>query len=1038
MSAPSLSRKASTTSLTSTQAPLTRHQSRSSLGGHSAGSSYLTASPNVRVRQRSATRFEALKKDLIVSRLAKCRGLSQIPQVGIDPDVVIDVLVPTLPDQSELKFADIANDAMRLVVITPTTFATFNGVRTHAPRPGEPITDGVQYTPAVLLRVDDISALYDSAVDDRCLYVHTVVPARMSQRDMEARLFEFESAALRDRFVAHALALLNPTLVNAAAEHAQLPADGVQLASWDAALRTGDDVRRNLRASASKHVKDAADDGDEEESKPTALETTELDLAHVATERVQLCAKIAAFGDSRVLFSSEASVKDNTHDIVILCDQALYMGKARKEHKLRTRIPYEAIEAAVSDTLKPQVVVKLDFTKVTLKGDLMLTFPSVRNRDLFVNVISSAFESCVVDRLPITSEEDVFWSKRGLVESQLLRVYGAVKTNRFTKAISALGSAEQLPEGHLAPETARACKRLLYAMRTDPRHFVASFTGCGASEAETEFIARCVYSVFDQAGWTEVLLRACVQATVLGAPSTTSTSGAIPLLLFQEPASLAASVVRHYTGQCGDQYVQVVFSQTMDAFATNNESFKTMHLAADVDHWVERFLKPLLQNTDGALFADEIKLVIALLHETPGTAVAAEGASAARATTGINPSSAELSLAYIGQFFFAKLVYPALMTPVAQGLLLVDLEPAQVQNLERIVAVLRVVFTGDESYITGPNSPLVDLSSRDLQELGSYARAQNAKVRELLKGFIFSDLLSDGHLAKGEGEAAAIVPFPGKQADTAGLGAYIDTHVILSDHNPKLLTALNKALAPYAAAMFGAYTHLAGVGSGADAGSARSRAASQTGGDHSGPGVTNASMTGTSAQAATTAKIVSNLENTVQQLTHEVLDLRRQLAEARDEAHRVKVQAARMQEHFASLPSAAKRRGVSFATSTKAGGAQASSSSSSGDTSSDGSEESEGGDARSPHLRSIGRGSPKHRVNPLASQPSALAQRPRNGLSPASQDYRRAYVERHGTRPNAVPVDSVVFGCPLDTYVLGGRPLLPDDSAPDPNDDPDL
>jgi hypothetical protein len=1024
----------------SSQPVLTRHTSKSSIQTNQPSGTFFTTTTGVRVRQRSHTRFEALKRDVFASRLVKSRGLAQMSHVGVDPDIVVEVISPALPDQSELKFVEVANHGLKLVVVTRTTLATFSGKRYQAARNGEPISDGVNYTRELVLPLATIQRLHDSSIDEKAIYVHTSVPARMSQRDMESRLFEFANALVRDRFIAHVLELHNTALVEDAAPNGHPPPKaGGPLKTWDSVLRSSDDVRRNLAAETAKANQSAAEPELDDDDKPTTiLETSEMDLLRVAENRDALCAKIRAYGDSRVLFSSEAALSDNTHDVVILCDKALYTGKQRKEHKLRNRVPYEAIEAVVVDSTKPQVIIKLDFTKVTLRGDMSIAFPSHRNRDIFVTVIGSAYEACVVDRLPILIEEDIFWAKRGLVESQLLRVYGAVKENRFTRA---LGRPQS--DGP-APEVVRQAKWLIYTLRTATDRFLTALGAAQMPEAEKDFVSRCVFAVFEHSGWTESLLRASIMSTLASDPSGLGnqrpTSNAGPdALIFHEPGSIAGGVVRHYVASCGEQYVQVVFSQIVDTFTTDSDSFNPMHFAAAVEGWAEKFLRPVLANADSQLLADEIKIIIALLHER--TLLASNPAVVPSSIASVSFSPEDVGLMRIGKFFFSKLVHPALTTPQAQGLVLVEPTPVQADNLQKIATVLRAVLSRDTACIYDARSPVNGFTGADKDQLAAFCKNHFDAAKDLLKGFIFRDLLREDGLedpcdrvitVNNRSVVASLSPTPitrfkGSPHDVIGLANFVDTTVDLSSHNPKLLFALSKALIPHSATIFGGLSHCATrAAKGQDAADASSGNATQR--------ATGEGTASVPSQEGPAPR--PDLDQTIQQLTHEVLDLRQQLRAAQDDANRSKAQTCRLQEALALGPVTAKRKGVSFAHNAQRKKRGHSSDDSSSSSSSD---ENDGGDVQSP-VRGKNLVSPTSASNPLLMVSSPSAIRVRNGLSPAEQDYRRSVLDLRGGYPGAVPLDSVVFGCPLDTYVVGrgaaaSSKLL---HTPDPEEDPDL
>lgn len=1079
---------------------------------------FVSAPGGVRVRQRTATRFEALKRDLFTSRLARCRGLAQVPHIAVDPDIILDLISPSLPDQSELKFVDVASDGERLVVVSRTTVLILAGKRVAPRGQGEPVTDGMVYSPSLTVPVGDVAGVYDSTLDETVVYMHTRVPARMSQRDREARLYVFASALLRDKFIAHLLQLLNPELVEAASEHRDvLPTGGVTLRSWDSALHNGDDIRKNLALDAKRlGSNNNADQGNNEydpDVQTTLLETCEFDFFQVAASRDVFCAKLKAAGEARVLFSSETALKSNSHDVVVLCDRAVYFGKVRKEHKVRHRIPYEAIEGVVVDTTNPTVVVKLDFSQVSLRGDLSLRFSAVRQRDAFVSTISSAFEAQVIDRLPVAYEEDVFWSKRGLVESQLLRVVSAVKTNRFTRAIGALGGEEPPTDG-ITPELARALKALLYELRVDTLGFLNAASGAGIPDVERDFIARCLFAVFDNAGWLESLLRWSVQATLDRAlyRNTIVTTRVTPVggidasavppprgvastrqdqqLLFDEEGSVAGAVVKHYTSQCGEQYMQVVFAQVIDRFVTDGTSFQPLTFAAAIEEWVGRFLRPVLQNTDGDLLADEVKIVMALLHERVTrsehiTAHAAASGSAATPTTataagsnnnGNAPTVDDITLIQLGRFFYAKLVHPSLTAPLQQGLVLVEPAPVQLDNLRRIAVVLRAVLSRDASLILAPNSPVADLSDLDKQELVKLAESHFAPAKDLLKGFVFSDMLQDENgddeLSRNAPAVTAVREFLGHPRDSAALRAHInDTVVLTPGHNPKLLSALFKALQPYAANLFSALgsSSAASADNGGSSGRRRSRAAVPLAGGGSAGKAGAGPAAGSSSAAASApndaaeadrreqARVEAAHANTIQQLTHEVLDLRQTLRDRDAECKRLRVLAARLQERLATAESPQaggkkkKHRSVRFTGAGSDDSAATSSSSTSSDSSDSSDSDAGGGDVVSPSRNESSSSawsptkqrqgsdttfshqqqrSAKRTSNPL--QPgSPLPTRVRAGLSPAAQEYRRALAGVNSETANPVPESCLVFGCPLDTYIIGrGRP--------DPMEDPDL
>ena len=188
----SLDRKSSSNSMGGGSTPaLTRHSSAVSMG-----------SSNVRVRNRSATRFEAFKKDVLSLRLSKYRAIATMPHLRVENDIVTEVIDPALSDDAQLKFVDMANHDTRLIVVTTTHFLVFN-YKNSRPRSVSTMQmeqAGANHSTAVVptdyalsmsFPISEIATIYDSAIDDKAVFIKTVTPSRMSQRDMEARLFIF-------------------------------------------------------------------------------------------------------------------------------------------------------------------------------------------------------------------------------------------------------------------------------------------------------------------------------------------------------------------------------------------------------------------------------------------------------------------------------------------------------------------------------------------------------------------------------------------------------------------------------------------------------------------------------------------------------------------------------------------------------------------------------------------------------------------------------------------------------------------------------
>lgn len=469
---------------------LTRKPSSQSLSSTARTDATL---PSSLTRTRSMSAVERKKQSAVDRRRRNFQTLGGRPAILTPADTVVDA-AERVPSNEHLKFlsfvaAGAANPSATVSTRTAMAVSDRSVLLLNLP-------DGGAVSVVWQSAISDITFVADSSATATAIFIRTSQPRHLSQRDLENRLLFFPDSDTRELFLAHVFAPLD------AAGHQ----DGVPplFLEWMTVIRGVDDVRSHIGEEEKRLRQSAAIATAREHG--CFIGPSETDFAQLASTKEVLADKLKEFGESRIAFSAEASVMTETsHDYVILCEHALYIAKQRGVCKIRHQLPFECIEGVVSDDGNHRIaLVKLDFAKTNVRGDLVIRFhdQSGRTRDIFASVLASLFEEAVVDRLALTHENDVFWAKRSLIESQLIRMVSIVKENRFTKAVSSVGkNAEEEARQRIQPwETEVALEDARWTL-TLISQFLASFVSTMANTAlpidDAAFLARSVTSLCD-------------------------------------------------------------------------------------------------------------------------------------------------------------------------------------------------------------------------------------------------------------------------------------------------------------------------------------------------------------------------------------------------------------------------------------------------------------------------------------------------------------------------------------------------------------
>ena len=624
-------------------------------------------------RPRAGSRAHR-RGDEINVRKAKFAAFSSAPSLGVDAETM-DEVSDLLPDMSELQFARQGHGPCSGEIITLSLRHFCKRVSmtaTHNSSGDTPVE-------ATIL-IEDVQAMYDSAVDDCTVFVRTKGHLKnLTLRDFQRRLVVFENRSDREHFIAHLF-----TLGRVYQRREDADTDPIPVITLSCAFRSADEAQKVMmqvekdEKAAEKKAKKATS---ESAAEAATLDSTDQDYLGLPDSRPAVASKIAAFGDTCIFFSSEAQTKDNKHDIVVLTDSALYLGKVRKDD-LRQRIPYSAIEGVAFDNGSDDLVmVELDFTQVQIRGDLVLRFPRARQRDTLLKVLTKLYEEVVVDRLRVTHVDDIFWAKRGYMECQRLRLLHVFKQKRTDD-----GAAKR-------KEDEEAAKWLLWTVQHQLHVVVGCIAPTKLGDRDKQFVGRSLLSLCRHLNTTEQLLRCCVQFELFGCCGVTPKSSHVARSVFQEP-TLTSFILEEYCVGNSEQFISLILGQTLEEFAAEPKAAdEDLVSVEDNALWVNAILKPLYEIGRSAdVIPTEVKTVFALIADVWQDADRAHrhhrhhGGASLGATQRRKDEDTLSKDPYriVGTFLFSKMLCPVINDPQGQGLLFSPLNEQQLINLRRI------------------------------------------------------------------------------------------------------------------------------------------------------------------------------------------------------------------------------------------------------------------------------------------------------------------------------------------------------------------
>ena len=396
-----------------------------------------------------------------------------------------------------------------------------------------------------------------------------------------------------------------------------------------------------------------------------------------------------------------------------------------------------------------------------------------------------------MNRLRVNTKENVFWSKRGLIESQLVRLASTFKSSAASE---------------LTPEMRESCQWLIYLVAKQMRRFVATLANCGLQADDSSFVGRSLVSFAEHAGLTEHLLRHAVYYE-LDVVLPLGKAAAAEAFLRRE--TLAGFIVRHYASQRGEQYLQVVLSQTFEQFVDLNTSEPFLETSDaeellrgdDVQvlqacspqlvHWTELFLTKLYRSESSDLIPFELRVVIALIHEACLVKNGGDSVSNRSAQDGkLDRTLVADPYLLIGAFLFAQYITPAIESPQSYGLAHAQMPQQQALNLQLISRVMKVV--------AGASALNVRFDDRrDVSgNVGALVQSQLDSMRQYVGSLVFADALTSDGLASSEAAAstALVTQSTRNTGDDITAILAVVRSIDLTAHNTKMLAALTRTL----------------------------------------------------------------------------------------------------------------------------------------------------------------------------------------------------------------------------------------------------
>jgi hypothetical protein len=407
------------------------------------------------------------------------------------------------------------------------------------------------------------------------------------------------------------------------------------------------------------------------------LDATDNDVLHVAQSKQFVhnagaawleCAKHCDIANPTALTTVVVSIScqrhDNMHDVFVLTNCAIFIVKKRDFGIIRKTIPIHALQGvscSMKESGKCSVLLQPNFIVAkSLKSDILLTVDE-SGQEVLVAALTRQFETITTERLHVTSSEDVYWEKRGFVESQLIRV-----VNTFRQAGS--GSDKRTPSreasirslGWLVQERPEKLVELLCEQSMlDPSGDIES----------RRFLARSVMQAARQFNRLEKVVETSVRWEIRRALRLLAT-GNSSLPGFLRSGSFACVIIAELVGSSGDQCLRVLLSQVFEDFCSDDSQVKFNE--SDLSRWTTRLVTSVLRGSEtiASLVSKEIQIVLSALAQ----------------------ASNALAPLHVGQlvadYVFAHFLVPSFKRPHKHGI--VSAAPTQIQ-LENISVVSDII-----------------------------------------------------------------------------------------------------------------------------------------------------------------------------------------------------------------------------------------------------------------------------------------------------------------------------------------------------------
>ena len=501
------------------------------------------------------------------------------------------------------------------------------------------------------------------------------------------------------------------------------------------------------------------------------LDATDNDVLHVAQSKQFVQSATAAWHDwlkkssvpsqiqlTTVVVSVSCQLHSNTHDVFVLTNCAIFLVKQRDFGIIRKLIPLHALQSVSYSTkesgicnvlLQPNIAL----TK-TQASDVILTVDE-SGQEVLVAALARQFEAITTERLPVSRSDDVFWEKRGFVESQLIRVVNAVR----------LQSGAASEKKNLSKET--SIRSLAWLVEFQPLDLVEALCEQSlldqAGEIESRrFLARCVLQAARQFDHIDSIIEAVASWEIRRALEQTgsrSTSGC-----FLRSNNFACVLLSEFVGSSGDKCLRVLLSQVFEDFCSDDSQVKFGE--SDVVKWTTRLVSAILRGSETAvsLVSREVQLVASALS---------------RAATNRVPDHVG---EFVADFVFGHFLVPSFKKPHKHGIVSAAPSAVQLQNMSMISDVVAWLANGNFDHVDELTGMFQTPSTVELNS----SLKQSSSVQSL--GYQYHSLMVDfaQNLTQGAVSVQPVVLRSRRPLQVS------DVH--LSKHNVKLLEAIHKEL----------------------------------------------------------------------------------------------------------------------------------------------------------------------------------------------------------------------------------------------------